>query len=327
MNISIIGAGAWGTAVALSSLRAGHRVTLITKNQADADEINTFHENITFFPGIRVPSEIVVTHSYDSLASCDSLYLICPSAAIENVCTNIKQNKLNPKAVIFSFCKGLPGSTWELPSMFIKRHFPNIPFGVVSGPSYAKEVALDLPTKLSLGSNDSQLKNFPISFSNMGIEFCDDVIGIELGGCLKNVYAIGAGMIDGLKLGDNAKSSYISIALQEIISIGKQLGAKESTFFGPSGLGDLLATCSGTWSRNRSFGEKITENNDPQSIFNSSVSAIEGYRSAKTFHDIFQTKNISTKLLELIYQILYEKTPSKEEIKSKILSNIFVPEQ
>ena len=324
MDISIIGAGAWGTAVALSAFSAKHRITLITRTEEDADLINKHHENVTFFPGVKIPEEISVTASYESLATCDALFLICPSAAVEAVCENIKKNKLNPEAPIFSFCKGLPGSTWELPSMFVKKHFPNTKFGVFSGPSYAKEVAIGLPTKLTLGSENNCLQDFPISFGNMGIHYCEDVVGVELGGCLKNIFAIGAGIVDGLKLGDNAKSSYIATALQEMVHIGNNLGANSDTFFGPSGLGDLLATCTGSWSRNRTFGETITQNSNIQEIFNSSVAAIEGYRSAKTFYKILNERNIEVRLVNVIYDILYGEPLSADQIKEKLLSEIFI---
>ncbi|MDR2200877.1 MAG: NAD(P)H-dependent glycerol-3-phosphate dehydrogenase [Puniceicoccales bacterium] len=323
MEISIIGAGAWGTAVALSSFRAGHSITLITKSREDADEINGHQENITFFPGIKIPSAIRITHEYTSLASCDVLFLICPSSAIDDVCLHIKTHAFRESTPILSFCKGLPGSTWELPSMYIRRHFPEHSFGVLSGPSYAREVALDFPTQLVLASVHNGCKDVPISFSNMTFQYSDDVIGVELGGCLKNIYAIGAGMCDGLQFGDNGKCSYISACLREMVEVGVSLGAQAATFFGPSGLGDLLATSWGTWSRNRGFGETITKNNNPQEIVNRSVAAIEGYRSAKTFHNIFQEKGINAPIVEAIYGILYGQQPSVDQMKGILLEATF----
>ncbi|MDR0418058.1 MAG: NAD(P)H-dependent glycerol-3-phosphate dehydrogenase [Puniceicoccales bacterium] len=322
MNISIIGAGAWGTAVALSSFRAGHGVTLITKSDVDADEINMHHENLTFFPGVQIPEAIKATHRYDSIDSCDILYLICPSAAIDDVCHHIKSERFPTATPIISFCKGLPGTTWELPSMYIKRHFPQNIFGVLSGPSYAREVALNCPTKLVLASENNCCKDLGISFSNMSIIHDTDVIGVELGGCLKNIYAIGAGICDGLKLGDNAKCSYIISCLQEMVSIGISLGAQERTFFGASGLGDLLLTCSGSWSRNRTFGETITQNPNPQEIINKSVFAVEGYRSTKTFYNILKEKRITAPIINVLYRILYEGTIPLEQMGTMLFSNI-----
>ncbi|MDR2807154.1 MAG: NAD(P)H-dependent glycerol-3-phosphate dehydrogenase [Puniceicoccales bacterium] len=322
MKISIIGAGAWGTAVALSSFYPGHAITLITKSKQDAEEINTHHENITFFPGIKIPEAISVTHQYSSLASCDVLFLICPSNAIDDVCARVKTYALPTSTPIFSFCKGLPGAQWEPPSMYIHRHFPSHPFAVLSGPSYAREVALGLPTKLVLASANHCCRDIPISFNNMTIEYTTDVIGVELGGCLKNVYAIGAGIFDGFRFGDNAKCSYITVCLHEMIAIGQKLGAEESTFFGPSGLGDLLATCSGNWSRNRAFGEKIAQNNNPKDIIDDSVAAIEGYRSARTFYNIFQEKMISAPILEGLYHILYGQL-SRDLMQTTLLETVF----
>jgi glycerol-3-phosphate dehydrogenase (NAD(P)+) len=323
VEISIIGAGAWGTAVALSSFEVGHAVTLVTKSQQDADEINTHHENLTFFPGIEIPEDIHAMPEYTSLESCDAVFLICPSSAIDDVCTHIKAHGLDPSIPIFSFCKGLPGSTWEPPSMFIGRHFPDNLFGVLSGPSYAREVALGLPTKLVLASAGNCCKNIPISFKSMAVEYADDVIGVELGGCLKNIYAIGAGVVDGLRLGDNAKCSYITACLGEMVRLGKALGAREVTFAGPSGLGDLLATCSGSWSRNRTFGENIANNKNPKEFVERSVAAIEGYRSAKTFHNIFEGKGIPAPIIGAVYGILYEQTLSPEWMRETLLRAVF----
>ncbi|MDR1906912.1 MAG: NAD(P)-dependent glycerol-3-phosphate dehydrogenase [Puniceicoccales bacterium] len=323
MNISIVGAGAWGTAVALSSFRTGHAVTLITKSEADADEINTHHENLTFFSGIKIPEEIKATHHYDSIRNCDILYLICPSAAIDDVCGHIKSENFPTSTPVISFCKGLPGETWELPSMYIKRHFPQNLFGVLSGPSYAREVALGCSTKLVLASENNCCKNLGILFNNMAIIYNTDVVGVELGGCLKNVYAIGAGICDGLKLGDNTKCSYITSCLHEMIHLGASLGAQEQTFFGPSGLGDLLLTCSGNWSRNRTFGESITQNRNPQEIIRQSVAAVEGYRSTRTFRNIFKEKEIAAPIVNALYHILYESVTSLEEMKAILFSSIF----
>ncbi|MDR3317485.1 MAG: NAD(P)-dependent glycerol-3-phosphate dehydrogenase [Puniceicoccales bacterium] len=324
MRITIVGAGAWGSAVALSSFYAGHSVTLVAKSPQDADEININHENLTFFPGIKIPEDIHATHEYSSLESCELLFFICPSSAINDVCECVKMHTVSPSVPIFSFCKGLPGSTWELPSMYVRRHFPNNPFAILSGPSYAREVALNLPTKLVLASENNRCKNIPISFKSMTIEYSDDVIGVELGGCLKNIYAIGAGMFDGLQFGDNARCSYITACLHEMMHVGKQLGAKEATFKGPSGLGDLLATCSGTWSRNRTFGENIANNKNPQEIINHSVAAIEGYRSAETFYNTFQEKGISAPIVEAIYHILYEQKLSPIYMQNTLLSAAFL---
>ncbi|MDR1590792.1 MAG: NAD(P)H-dependent glycerol-3-phosphate dehydrogenase [Puniceicoccales bacterium] len=323
MNISIIGAGAWGTAVALSSFRAGHAVTLITKSDADADEINTNHENLTFFPGIKIPEELGATHRYDSISRCDILFLICPSAAIDDVCSHIKAEKISISAPVISFCKGLPGSTWELPSMYIRRHFPKNIFGVLSGPSYAREVALDFQTQLVLASENNCCKDLGITFNNMAILYDTDIIGVELGGCLKNIYAIGAGICDGLKLGDNAKCAYIISCLREMVHIGTNLGAQKQTFFGPSGLGDLLLTCSGSWSRNRTFGETITQNRNPQEIISESIAAVEGYRSTKIFYNIFKEKAIITPIVNTLYRILYDPITSLEEMKRILFLSVF----
>jgi glycerol-3-phosphate dehydrogenase (NAD(P)+) len=207
--------------------------------------------------------------------------------------------------------------------MYVKRHFLKNSFGVLSGPSYAREVALGYATKLVLASENNCYKNFPLNFHNMAIIYDTDVIGVELGGCLKNIYAIGAGICDGLKLGDNVKCSYITACLREMVHLGTALGAREETFFGPSGLGDLLLTCFGSWSRNRSFGETITQNNNPQEIISKSVAAVEGYRSVKSFYNIFKGKAMDAPIVNALYHVLYQSVTSLEEIRTVLFASIF----
>jgi glycerol-3-phosphate dehydrogenase (NAD(P)+) len=207
--------------------------------------------------------------------------------------------------------------------MYVKRHFPNNIFGVLSGPSYAREVALDLQTQLVLASENNCCKNLNVTFSNMSIVYDTDIVGVELGGCLKNIYAIGAGICDGLKLGDNAKCAYITSCLCEMVRLGTSLGAQKQTFFGPSGLGDLLLTCSGSWSRNRTFGETITQNHNPQEFISQSVAAVEGYRSTETFYNIFKEKTIDAPIINALYRILYDSITSVEEMKNLLFLSVF----
>jgi glycerol-3-phosphate dehydrogenase (NAD(P)+) len=207
--------------------------------------------------------------------------------------------------------------------MHIKRHFPQNIFGVLSGPSYAREVALNFQTQPVLASKNNCCKDLNITFSNMALIYDTDIIGVELGGCLKNIYAIGAGICDGLKLGDNAKCAYITACLHEMVHLGMSLGAQKQTFFGPSGLGDLLLTCSGNWSRNRTFGETIAQNYNPQEIINKSVAAVEGYRSIKTFYDIFKERAIDAPIANALYRMLYGSITSQKEMRTILFRSVF----
>jgi glycerol-3-phosphate dehydrogenase (NAD(P)+) len=157
----------------------------------------------------------------------------------------------------------------------------------------------------------------------VSIIYDTDIVGVELGGCLKNIYAIGAGICDGLKLGDNAKCAYITSCLREMVYLGTSLGAQKQTFFGPSGLGDLLLTCSGSWSRNRTFGETITQNRNPKEMINQSVAAVEGYRSVQIFYNIFKEKTIDAPIVNALYHILYDPIVATEEIRRLLFLSVF----
>ena len=206
-------------------------------------------------------------------------------------------------------CKGLELETFKTPAEIAQEALSGIACGVLSGPTFAGEVAEGKPTAvvLAFGSDCEDPVRYQSAFSNSGLRayLSDDLRGTELGGTLKNIYAIGSGLCDGLKLGDNAKAALLTRSLNEMVRLGVKLGGQKETYFGLSGFGDMVATCSGKWSRNRTFGQRIGEGETPTAIVESQKSVVEGYLATKCLQQICAEKKVDAPILVTIYAILY----------------------
>ncbi|MDR0715331.1 MAG: NAD(P)-dependent glycerol-3-phosphate dehydrogenase [Puniceicoccales bacterium] len=311
MNITVFGAGAWGTAMALYCRRIGHNVTLVPKFADQAEIMLNKRENVDFLPGIPLPEDIKITVAVEpALKSAEVVFIGCPSVGLVDLCNDIKEasEKTGSYPFLISLCKGIQSASLETASVVIKNILPRFKFGVLSGPTNAKEVALDFPAAmvLAVDSGDAQSLQKALASSSMRIYTNNDVLGVELAGCLKNVYAIGAGACDGLKLGDNAKAAYLTRALREMISIGCALGGARETFYGLSGFGDFVATCMGAWSRNRTFGSRVGAGESVEEIFKTQKAAVEGYQTSRAFYNICKERGIDVPIIGAIYAVLYE---------------------
>ncbi|MDR0351429.1 MAG: NAD(P)H-dependent glycerol-3-phosphate dehydrogenase [Puniceicoccales bacterium] len=306
MNIAIVGSGAWGTAMALHANGCGHHIFLFPRDQKELNILLSHRENIDYFPGFMLPDNIKLTLDFHLLESCDVIFIACPSAGLSEVCNIIKQHRLQKNCCVISLCKGLPYDSLIFPSDIIESSI-NTTFAIFAGPTYAREVANGLPTNVDLASKDERIADVAngLNFKTIGINCTNDIKGVELGSCLKNIYAIGAGILDGMKMGDNFRCAYITSAIKEIANIGVSLGGLRETFYGASGLGDLMATCSGDWSRNRTFGERIGQGEAPEKILATSTAAIEGYKTSKIFFNECTKLGLHTPIMQKIYNIVY----------------------
>ena len=313
MNICILGAGAWGTAMALHLDRCGHAVTLVPRRIEQALELASSRENSDYLPGFSLPHRIQIGHELAPvLMEAEAVILACPSKGLRALCQQVVEN-LAPAwqlKLLVVLCKGLELDTFKTPSEIVGEVIPEIPCGVLSGPSYAGEVAAGQPTAVTfaVAPEFSEAARFQDAFSNRTLRsyLSHDVKGTELGGTLKNIYAIAAGLCDGLHLGDNAKAALLTRSLSEMVVLGELLGGQRATFYGLSGFGDLVATCNGDWSRNRTFGQRIGEGEAPQSIVESQKSVIEGYRAARCLMQLCAQKKVEAPILAQVYAICYE---------------------
>ncbi len=319
MNCCILGAGAWGTAMALHLDRCGHSVTLVPRRIEHALSLASKRENTEYLPGFTLPHRIQIGCEVGpALMEAEVVFLACPSKALRNLCEQIKPHieaawQLNLLVVM---CKGLELETFKTPSEIVSECLPDIDCGALSGPTFAGEVAAGKPTAvaLALDMDEEHAIRYQEAFSNPGLRayLSSDVRGTELGGSLKNIYAIASGLCDGLALGDNAKAALLTRSLNEMVQLGEKLGGMRLTFHGLSGFGDLVATCAGKWSRNRTFGERVGEGESPSEIVAKQKAVVEGYRATQCTYQLCQRESVDAPILSQIYSILYEgKNPSE----------------
>ena len=254
MKLVVIGAGAWGTALAINFANR-HAVTLLARDVAHAEAINRARSNARYLPGCVLPDSIVATDSSDAIADADLLLLATPVAGLRPTLQTL--SRLAPQSPLLWVCKGLEAGSGLLPHQVVAELRPGSASGVLTGPSFAEEVARGLPTAVVLASSDTA---FAVSTAqqlhggNLRVYANDDLVGAEVGGAVKNVLAIATGISDGLGLGFNARAALVTRGLAEITRFGVALGARSETFMGLAGIGDLLLTCTGDMSRNRRVG-------------------------------------------------------------------------
>lgn len=321
MNVCVLGAGAWGSAMALHLDRCGHSVTLVPRRMEHALEIASSRENEDYLKGFKLPQRIQVGCEIGPvLMEAEVIFLACPSPAVRGLCEQIQPHMETAWRLKLALvmCKGLELETFHTPAEVVEASLPDLPCGVISGPTFAGEVAGGRPTAvvLALPKAVGDPEHYQGAFSNKSLRcyLSTDVRGTELGGILKNIYAIGSGMCDGLNLGDNAKAAYLTRSLSEMVALASALGADRETFYGLSGFGDLIATCNGAWSRNRNFGQRIGEGDSPALIMEKHKTVVEGYRATQCLMELCRSEKIDAPILNEIHAVLYEGRSPKEGI-------------
>ena len=313
MNFCVVGAGAWGTAFAVHLARLGQTVTLVPRRPEQASALTATRQNTEYLPGIVLPPTLVISADLSAaLGSCDVVLLACPSQALRETCSRVREalgNSSRPRLIV-SLAKGLELDTHLRPSQVIAAVLPEITVGALTGPTNAGEVARNLPAAMVLGvaRPDGFISEVQAAISGptLRVYTSDDLAGIEYGGCLKNIYAIAAGCAAGLGLGDNANAALLTRALAEMVRVGATLGARAESFYGLSGFGDLVATCHGEWSRNREFGQRIGEGRSAAELITHRKTVVEGYRTTESFHGLCLERKIEAPILRQMHAILFE---------------------
>ncbi len=317
MKISVLGAGSWGTALAIILSNNGHDVTLWEFKKEYVKGLIKHHENKIFLPGISIPQEIVITHSLEQASTNQHMIVIAiPTQFVRSVLQKMKKYSfLNTTFV--SVAKGIEKETLVTVDLIISDELDieenNI--AVLSGPSHAEEVSRKIPTAVVAASrNLDTAKDVQAAFmtSYFRVYSTTDIVGVELGGALKNVIAIGAGIIDGAKFGDNTKAAIMTRGIAEISRLGVQLGARPETFSGLSGMGDLIVTCMSRHSRNRYVGEQIGMGRKLPEVLKSMKMVAEGVETCKSVHELAAKHHIEVPIASAVYNILFhEKDPIK----------------
>ncbi len=324
MNITIIGAGAWGTALAIS-FSPNHRVTLWSWETAQVEEMRATRVNQAFLPDIPLPGNIEFSSDiFAALAESDLAIVALPTAALRETLQQVaKLPEHVPGGYRAGFgviwaCKGFEAATSKLPHEVASEELPkSVPCGVLSGPSFAKEVASGLPTAVTLASADEDFAlrtAQALHHSRLRIYASSDVIGVEVGGAVKNVMASAAGICDGMGLGHNARAALLTRGLAEIARLGLKLGGRPETLSGLSGAGDLILTCTGDLSRNRQVGLLLAQQQDLQTILQKLGHVAEGVYTAREVHRLAQRVGVSMPISGAVYRILYEKASAADMV-------------
>jgi len=311
-TIAVIGAGNLGTTLALMMAEKGHAVRLWTIEADVAEAISQGRENTRYLPGHYIPPEIEVFREMEAaIAGAEVVALAVPSHAVRTV-ANLMSAHLAAGVYVVDFAKGLEVETELRMSQVLEGELTReVSNGIVavSGPSIASELVRKLPTAVEISAHDTRHAHkvkeiFETPFFRLYVN--EDLAGVELGGAFKNVYAIGAGICDGLQMGVNTKASVITKSLEELSVLGSTLGAHPLTFMGLSGLGDLMVTCTSEHSRNRRFGEKIGEGLSLAQAQKEIGQVIEGIKATKVAYKVGKEFQLALPIVEQLYRVLYE---------------------
>jgi glycerol-3-phosphate dehydrogenase (NAD(P)+) len=314
-KVSVMGDGGWGTTLAILLSEKGYDVTLWGAFADYVETLKSTRVNTKFLPGVRIPAAVKISSSADeACAGKDLIVLAVPSQYMRNVLSKPDIKKVKPAAFV-SVTKGIENGTLKRMSEIIKECLGKVRLAVLSGPTIAHEVALKIPTTIVSSSEDAELAKAAqrvFMTDALRVYASSDVIGTELGGSLKNIIAIAAGISDGLGFGTNAKAALLTRGLVEMVRLGAAMGAKRETFYGLSGLGDLATTCISPYSRNRHFGEEIGKGIKMKDALKETEMVVEGVATTQSAHDLARRYKVEMPITEEIYKVIYEnKDPRK----------------
>lgn len=305
---AVLGAGSWGTALAVLWAKRGNDVALWVHDGERAERLRATRENADYLRGIQLPNSIHVTNDIARCGDADLIVFVTPSKAIRSTAELLRPHVVQ-ETVLLSCTKGIEHGTGMRMTQILAETLPGHTVAVLSGPNLAIEVSRALPTATVLGCERIEcaegLQQY-LGSSRFRVYSSDDTTGIELGGALKNVYAICAGMSDGLGFGDNSKSALVTRALAEMLRLGTAMGGRTRTFYGLSGAGDLIATCFSQHSRNRRIGEQLGRGQSLAEITSAVRTVAEGIPTAKSAYECALSLNIETPIIDQAYALLHE---------------------
>lgn len=329
MNIAIFGAGAWGSAMAIHLNRCGGRVTLLPRRLEHAVAIAAERENSEYLPGVKFPQDIQIAFNpVPVLFDCDAVVFACPSKALRATVERLRGIVPPSVKIAISLCKGLETGTLLRPGQVLSETLPQLAHGAISGPTNAAEVAAGLPAAVAFASDadPALVGQIQREFSNerLRIYRTRDIAGVELCGALKNIYAIAAGICDGMRFGANARASLLTRSLAEMARIIEAEGGKLETVLGLSGVGDLVATATSDWSRNRAFGIEIGRAGTAAALEKMArqKSVVEGFSAARNFYESVHRAGVYAPILDGVYAVVHHGFSPKEIISGLMLREL-----
>lgn len=320
-KITVFGTGSFGTALANVLAENGHSVLMWGKNENTVDEINQSHQNKRYLKDVTLIETIKTTNQLEQAVNFSDIFLIAlPTKAIRDVVTEINQH-IKTKKTFIHVAKGIENETFKRVSEMIedsvsKNHKNGV--GVLSGPSHAEEVVIKQPTTVAASSKDEHIsKLIQDLFMNdyLRVYTNNDLIGVELGGALKNIIAVASGIVAGMGYGDNAKAALMTRGLAEISRLGEKLGADPMTFLGLGGIGDLIVTCTSTHSRNYTLGYKLGKGKTTEEALNEMNMVVEGIYTTNSVYHLAKAQNVDMPITNALYKVLFEDKPVKDSVK------------
>ncbi|MBE8166917.1 MAG: NAD(P)H-dependent glycerol-3-phosphate dehydrogenase [Shewanella sp.] len=320
-DITVLGAGSYGTALAISLARGGHKTMLWGHNPEHMERLQQQRCNDQFLPGIEFPEPLLIEADLASaLSASRNVLVVVPSHVFGAVLGQVKPLLRSDARIVWA-TKGLEPETGRLLKDVAREQLgDDIPLAVLSGPTFAKELAAGMPTAISVAGTCDDFTNELVELlhcpSRLRVYANPDFIGLQLGGAVKNVIAIGAGMSDGIGFGANARTALITRGLVELTRLGEAIGAQSSTFMGMAGLGDLVLTCTDNQSRNRRFGFAIGQGKDIEGAQAEIGQVVEGYRNTKEVYTLAKRLGVEMPITEQLYQVLYHGKDAKDVAKA-----------
>ena len=320
-QVTILGAGAWGTALAMQAHHAGNDVTLWAYLPEEKEEIETFGENKSRLPGVMIPPEISVTCDLKEAAQADILLVVTPAQTIRGFLEKLAPH-LTEKTTLVFCSKGIEIATGALISEICEAVIPGIQIAILSGPNFAKEIAIGAPGGAAIAAQSleraTDLAGI-LSSPTLRIYPNDDIMGTQIGGALKNVVAIASGMVTGAEFGENARAALITRGLAEMARFGDHKGAKRETFMGLSGMGDLLLCSMSTTSRNMNFGYELGKGGSTAALLKEGKPLAEGAHTVKAVYKLSQDQGIDLPICTAVYRVLYKNKTIKSEMATLLM--------
>lgn len=317
-HAAVLGAGSWGTALSVALADRGLAVSLYGNEPSIRDDINANHRNSRYLPEVDLPPAIRATTDIADVKDAPLILLVVPSQVARIVLSQLHGAGLPASTILVNCTKGIDPGSGKLMHELIEEFFPENPIAVLSGPSHAEEVAKRIATLVTVGATDPDIATLVQEVFTLPwfrTYTSTDVVGIELGGVVKNVFAIAAGCIDGLGLGDNAKAAMVTRALAEMTRLGVALGAKEETFRGLSGIGDLIVTCYSEHSRNNRVGRMLGSGKTLDEAIAAMSQVAEGVPNAKNAHELARKLGVRTPLIDQAYEVLFHQKPPAKALR------------
>ncbi|WP_180542555.1 NAD(P)H-dependent glycerol-3-phosphate dehydrogenase [Staphylococcus haemolyticus] len=320
-KITVFGMGSFGTALANVLAENGHTVLMWGKNEDSVKELNDHHQNKRYLKDVVLNSSIKATSDIKEAVNFTDIYLMAlPTKAMREVTSEI-DNLIDTKKTFIHVAKGIENDTFKRVSEMIEDSISeehNGGIGVLSGPSHAEEVVIKQPTTVAASSKDEKVsKLIQDLFMNdyLRVYTNNDLVGVELGGALKNIIAVASGIVAGMGYGDNAKAALMTRGLAEISRLGEKLGADPMTFLGLGGIGDLIVTCTSTHSRNYTLGFKLGQGQSMDEALNEMNMVVEGIYTTNSVYHLAKQQNVDMPITNALYKVLFEDNPVKDSVK------------